>query len=153
MSKVTYTPTQLTINKPILSVPKHGWSSFQLGDFIGQLSYIDDVPFLLLHAIERYCKNNTTSMEFNEEGSEFQIFVTSHDICILTQRDKCVAYFYECDAKAFFNQIMHDIQNNIILWAAFAVFEDDEEAYLRAINHNEARIQQLIHNINIRLNA
>ena len=56
----------------MLSKPQFGWTDITIGDWTGRLSYIDDVPMILLNAL----REPTSRVHFNTEGGDIYIFFT-----------------------------------------------------------------------------
>ena len=58
----------------MLSTPKYGWSTITIGNWSDRCSYIDDVPFMLLSAVDEVIRTRTTySVKFDAEGYEYII--------------------------------------------------------------------------------
>lgn len=133
------------IQTPILSNPKHGWCTFQLGEFIGTPSYITDVPAIILDTIITYLNNHIGAAIFDEEGSEFTFIIEDFESFIIAEREKTQYFNIRENANDIINNIIQCIQTDIDNWAAFdAICSESKEEYEKAVNnHKNELIQKL----------
>lgn len=64
----------------MISSPRHGWCSFELGIFKGSPSYLTDVPVDLLDAFINYHSQGYGGAVFDEEGSYFTLVLAQYNL-------------------------------------------------------------------------
>ena len=89
----------------MISDPKHGWSTFKLGDFEGTPSYLTDVPLDLLDAFLDYHYKGIGMAWFDEEGTEFTLVINPYSLFIIAER----------------------VEKNLNGWSEFLTTDDKEE--------------------------
>lgn len=74
----------------MLSKPKYGWTDITIGDWTGRLSYIDDVPIILLNAFYKVFINQKPEVVcFDAEGTNYWIVFDLLDTIIITEDENC----------------------------------------------------------------
>lgn len=108
----------------MLSKPKNGWSSWCVENFNHQISYIDDMPFILLNKIiEFFDKEECQKVEFDAEGYFYDIYLgfpvygSSPDNGMVKISD---------DMVLFTNEILFDIERDIKDWSRFPTYSESE---------------------------
>ena len=85
----------------MINNPKHGWCDFKLGDFTGQPSYLTNVPKDLLRGFCELFSTGTSSVFFDEEGTEFTLVMNPYSIFIIEEKDDfpCIIDLSELNPK------------------------------------------------------
>lgn len=109
-----------------LSSPKNGWSSLDIGEFHGPLSYIDDVAYMLLNTFTTYYENKTASVVFDCEGWEFILVITEYRIYIIEEKNEAKLYSFDMDVDEFIYDIIEELQNDYEKWCTFTIAEEPE---------------------------
>lgn len=112
---------------PIIGKPFCGWSSFDMYPFHGSLSYVDDIPNIILNAILEYHEKKTCIMSFDEEGSDFHVIIKQYVTFIIHETDNAKLYAYNINAEELLKQFADDIGSNIDAWAEFNIFYNENE--------------------------
>ena len=74
----------------MLSKPQFGWTDITIGDWTGKLSYIDDVPVVLLNAFCNVFSNQKPEVVcFDAEGVNYWIVFDLLDTIIITEDENC----------------------------------------------------------------
>lgn len=74
----------------MLSKPLFGWADITIGDWTGKLSYIDDVPTVLLNAFYNVFSNQKPEVTcFDAEGTNYWIVFDLLDTIIITEDENC----------------------------------------------------------------
>lgn len=110
----------------MLSKPEHGWSRITIGDWSDRCSYIDDVPFELLGALETSCRvNQPVAVKFDAEGwdyiivfDQFETHIISTRVGIFSFDDDCCYSYYtiEIDREELAKELIADIRKYIDYW-------------------------------------
>lgn len=112
----------------MLDKPKDGWSRISIGSWSERCSYIDDVPFMLLEALEESCRTNKpVAVKFDAEGYEYIIVFDWIETHIIS--DKGDEYTYvtiTADRKVLAHQLIVDIIADLEDWAAWGTMTEDE---------------------------
>ena len=66
---------------------RHGWGTFQLGNFTGRISYIEDVPVDLLQAFIDWREKGSGCAWIDEEGTEFTFVLTPYSMFVISERN------------------------------------------------------------------
>lgn len=105
----------------MLDKPKYGWSHITIGEWSDRCSYLDDVPYMLLEALEESCRTfKPVAVEFEAEGWNYIIVFNSFETHIIS--DKEDVYTHTCievDHRDLAHELITDIRNNLDDWAAF----------------------------------
>lgn len=109
----------------MLSKPKHGWSEITISSWSDRCSYIDDVPFMLLEAMEESCRvNKPVSVKFDAEGWDYIIVFDQFETHIITTNPNDVDtefgnfdyYTIEVDRDELAKELITDIRKYIDYW-------------------------------------
>ena len=114
----------------MISNPKHGWCSFELGDFRGSPSYLTDVPLDLLEAFINYYTQGYGVAVFDEEGSYFTLLLTRYNwgIFVIEEKNESVLYdFSDMNIDDLTKELINDIESDLNGWMNFTTDEDWEE--------------------------
>lgn len=116
----------------MISKPKNGWCSFDLGTFHGTPSYVTNVPVDLLDAFIDYKMHGQGLAWFDEEGTEFAFVITPYSLYIIEEKDVPVLHdFSELNIDNLIEEVIADIESDLDEWSWFSVYSDDEkEMYL-----------------------
>lgn len=119
--------------KVVLSKPFAGWTYLTIGNWTDRCSYIDDVPFLLLEAIEQSCRERRPiAVELDAEGwSNIIVFdsIYTHIISDNVPGGNLTFkyHFVELDKGDVALGIVNSILENIEDWARFTDYGDMNE--------------------------
>ena len=113
----------------MISDPKHGWSTFKLGDFEGTPSYLTDVPLDLLDAFLDYHYKGMGMAWFDEEGTEFTLVINPYSLFIIAERDEnpTLYDFSELNVSDLEKELIEDIEKDLNGWSEFLTTDDKEE--------------------------
>jgi len=101
----------------MLSKPEFGWSRITIGDWSDRCSYIDDVPFMLLEAMEESCRcNKPVSVKFDAEGWWYLIIFDDFWTYIIEEADETKLYRIEIDRDELAKELIADIRKYIDYW-------------------------------------
>lgn len=109
----------------MLSKPVHGWSDITIGDWSDRCSYIDDVPFMLLEAIEESCRvNKPVAVKFDAEGWDYIIVFDQFETHIITTNPNDIDTYFgnfdyhtiEVDRDELAKELISDIRKYIDHW-------------------------------------
>ena len=114
----------------MLSKPKYGWTDITIGDWTGKLSYIDDVPVVLLDAFINVLSNQKPEVVyFDGEGINYWIVFDLSDTIIITEDENCQYSVSRQDVgvRKLGIQMMANIDDNIKAWAYWTIDDDNVE--------------------------
>lgn len=100
----------------MLSKPKHGWTTFNIGSFCGNPSYLTDVPVDFLDGMLQYYRNGSAAIWFNEEGSEFTLVLNPYSVFIIIERENEVCQRIDETPKQISEMLINDIMKNLDEW-------------------------------------
>ena len=128
----------------MISEPKHGWSTFKLGDFEGTPSYLTDVPLDLLDAFLDYHYKGMGMAWFDEEGTEFTLVINPYSLFIIAERDEnpTLHDFSELNVSDLEKELIEDIEKDLNGWSEFLT-TDDREKMMQHRNDIRQRIAKL----------
>jgi len=132
----------------MITNPRHGWCSFELGDFKGSPSYLTDVPVELLDAFLDYHTKGYGVAVFDEEGSYFTLVMTAYNwgIYIIEEKDYPKLHtFGDFDVDDLKEELVRDIEKDLNGWSEF-ITDDDPEEIAQHRNEIRQRIARLKHN-------
>lgn len=114
----------------MITNPKYGWCSFELGDFQGSPSYLTDVAVDLLDAfIDYYAKGYGVAV-FDEEGSFFTLVLTRYNwgIFLIEEKDCAILHdFSDMNIDDLAKELVNDIEHDLNGWYDFLLFSDENE--------------------------
>ena len=101
----------------MLSKPEYGWSRITIGDWSDRCSYIDDVPFELLEALETSCRvNQPVTVKFDAEGWWYLIVFDDFWTYIIEEVDETKLYRIKIDREELAKELIADIRKYIDYW-------------------------------------
>ena len=116
----------------MLSRPIVGWSKITIGNWSDRCSYIDDVPFMLLEAMEESCRiNKPVSVSIDAEGWDYIIVFdqfTTHIISEIT--DDYTYYSVDIDRDELAKELVSDIRRDIDGWCEWFCYHELTEDYI-----------------------
>lgn len=108
----------------MLSTPKCGWSNITIGDWSDRCSYLTDVPFQLLEALEQSCREHKpVSAKFDAEGWEYIITFDWWHTHIVSDRapfdeeNGFKYYSIEVNRDDLARELVEDIRRDIDGWS------------------------------------
>lgn len=129
----------------ILSNPKFGWASVDLGEFKGCVSYLNDIAFEWLAALKIAIENKTIATLYgDEEGTEFYIVLDNYYGFVVEFRRETKVIDIDYGIIDFTQELCEAIETDIKGWANFCEFENYGEAELK---EKENELLELIANI------
>jgi len=116
-----------------LEKPGAGWSSLKIDDgktnFIGALSYVDDVTGIFLSKFNQYLDGEDVILTFDEEGTEFSIIMKHYDkLMIISEREKYKLHVFNIWSDDIIKPICEEILKNYEDWIKFDIFCDDKNS-------------------------
>ena len=126
----------------MISNPKHGWCSFNMGNFEGNPSYLTDVPLDLLDAFINYFKIGYGVVVFDEEGTSFTLVLEKYNsnIFIIEEREERLLHIFDdLVVKNLVEELVDDVENDIDKWSDFITSDNVEDIQ----HHKEDLIQRL----------
>lgn len=103
----------------LLLRPESGWSALNLCGREWPLSYVDNVPWMFLHAVREYLEERIASVEFDCEGWEFILIITPYELHIIEKKDTASLHNVEMAGDEFCRKILEDFLNEIDAWIQF----------------------------------
>ena len=103
----------------MLSKPHGGWSTITIGDWSDRCSYLTDVPYDLMHALEFAIRTHRTTLAtFDAEGWEYTIvFEWQHTHIITNKDDEYKLYSFPIGRDQIATEFIADIRENLDDWA------------------------------------
>ena len=122
----------------MLKKPKYGWSRITIGDWSDSVSYIDDVPGMLLNALIDSCRNHhPVAVKFDAEGYEYVLLFDWQCSYVLYQsvpfvhakplEEEPEVLIFDVERKDVAAELIQDIRTDIDDWAQFEASMDSEE--------------------------
>ena len=142
-----------------LGRPDCGWSSLHLKDkngneFCGHLSYIDNVPEMLLHTFELFLENRwQIAVSFDEEGTEWTLIIDEYLIKILCERDTVSTHVLFISARELIAKILEDIHRDIDAWSEWDAYGDTAEEYKQEAQENKATLLSMLESVKQKLQS
>ena len=130
----------------MLSKPQFGWTDITIGDWTGKLSYIDDVPVVLLNAFYNVFSNQKPEVVcFDAEGVNYWIVFDLLDTIIITEDENCQYSVsrQNVGVRVLGMQMWNDIYRELKDWAYWAIDDNNAKDYdeRKELLHN--KLQQL----------
>lgn len=126
-----------------VTTPKYGWAHLKLGVYDGLLSYIDDVPMLLLQLARDYRERRTAACTFDSEGYSFCVILADFSLDILEYKDEKPEHFHSTiDPDDFCKGVLQDLLRDIDIWAATFYSPEYETKKYEAYRNNRKLIEQ-----------
>lgn len=115
----------------MLDKPKYGWSHITIGEWSDRCSYLDDVPYMLLEALEESCRTSKpVAVEFDAEGWNYIIIFNSFETHIISDKDDTYTHTcIEVDHRDLAHELIADIMENLDDWARWSYYIMSEDEY------------------------
>ena len=112
----------------MLDKPNGCWSRITIGEWSERCSDADDVPFMLLEALEESCRTyKPIAVKFDAEGYEYIIVFDWIETHIISDKDNKYTYTtIAADRDVLAHQLIVDILADLDDWAAWRSVSDDE---------------------------
>ena len=129
----------------MFTAPFAGWSNWNLEKFKERISYVDDFPLNLLHAIKLFFITEVCQeVEFDAEGYTYSIYL-GYPIYARIENGE-LDIIHE-DMVLFATEVLNDIEKNMNEWVCFPwwIHNEEEQAMFRKELEEEiAEIRGLI---------
>ena len=115
----------------MLKTPWCGWSEIKIGDWHDRCSYLDDVPYRLLEAVDYTNRTGRPSaVKFDAEGGEYIIVFDEFETHIINYDFECQYHYYtiEINLKDLIKELIADIRRDLIAWSEWGYDINDYEA-------------------------
>lgn len=93
-----------------------GWADIEIENFKGHVSDMLNVPWNVLRAYEEYIIYGHCIIPFDEEGSDFNIYIDDVSIIILKYKDDYEIFEVGTNPSMFIKDIALDIADNLKEW-------------------------------------
>ena len=95
-----------------------GWADFTVENFNSTISYVRDVVWDVLRAYEEFLVFGHCIIPFDEEGSDFNIYVTDIEIVIVRTDEHCQRQIFTIqeNPNEFMHNIALDVADNLEEW-------------------------------------
>ena len=120
------------MTKPILSDPRHGWTTLTLPTendeqpFITSISYVTDVMFNALSACINYLDEGIAAVKFNaEENGDIIILIDTCDCKVIYENNKILNI--NLSGNDFCKNILDCYASDRDTWMQFATMDDNPE--------------------------
>jgi hypothetical protein len=134
----------------MLSNPEYGWCNVKIGDFIGNASYLMDVPFNCLNSFITYFTKgndiNSVAIAFDEEGSEFTVVSSFDGTFVIIERDEfpSLKHFYDINIKQLANELTEDLERDFDKWVDWECYDEPEEGREEKLRLGIEELKQLV---------
>ena len=122
----------------MLKTPKHGWSEITIGNWHDRCSYLDDVPYRLLEAVDYTNRTaRPSSVEFNAEGWEYIIVFNTYETHIIHDnfdREGYQLITVEISLKDLIRELIADIRRDLDAWSKWYCDISEYEAEERKLD-------------------
>lgn len=110
----------------MLDTPSHGWSTIKVGGWSDRCSYLDDVPFMLLKALEETCRTGRpVSVKFDAEGYEYIIVFDVYETHVITETENSYKLVtVEIMSAELAAELIGDIRKDLPGWSGWADYGD-----------------------------
>lgn len=130
----------------MLSKPQFGWTDITIGDWTGKLSYIDDVPIVLLNAFYNVFSNQKPEVVcFDTEGINYWIVFDLFDTIIVTEdenRQYSVSH-QNTGVRNLGMQMWNDIVYEMECWVRWAIDDNNAKDYEERNELLHSKLKQL----------
>ena len=120
------------MTKPILSDPRHGWTTLTLPTendeppFIANISYVTDVMFDALSACINYLNDGIAAVKFNaEENGDIIILIDTCDCKVIYENNKILNI--NLSGNDFCKNILDCYASDRNTWMQFGTMDDNPE--------------------------
>ena len=121
----------------MLKTPKYGWSRISIDDWNDRCSYLDDVPYKLLEAVDHTIRTCMPSaVKFDAEGYEYIIVFDMHYTHIIGYDfdGEYSCHTVEINLKDLTRELIADIRRDIKLWGKWYCDVSEYEAEERELD-------------------
>lgn len=130
----------------MLSKLQFGWTDITIGDWTGKLSYIDDVPGVLLNAFYNVFSNQKPEVVcFDAEGMNYWIVFDLLDTIIITEDENCQYSVsrQNVGVRELGMQMWNDIYWELKDWAYWVIDDNNAKDYEERKELLYNKLQQL----------
>ena len=129
----------------MLQTPRHGWSNISIGCWSDRCSYLTDVPFDILEAVnDALCSYRPASAKFDAEGWEYIIVFDMYSTHIISDgldKHTCewIPYFLitiDIDLYDLAKELVSDIHRDIDAWTDWESYHALSEEEFETRKHN-----------------
>lgn len=92
------------------------WADIEIKNFKGRVSNMLNVPWNILRAYEEYIIYGHCIIPFDEEGSDFNIYIDDVSVIILKYKDDYEIFEVGENPSMFIRDIAFDIADNLKEW-------------------------------------
>jgi len=132
----------------MFTIPKHGWTNLQIGDFSERASYLTDIPNDCLDAFTYALQNNKpTVIFFDAEGWDFHLVATYYESYIILDKDDTKVYTIKKTILELARELYEDINNNLNDWLNW-----DMDDTVGEREENKRNIMTKLSQLNMELN-
>ena len=121
----------------MLKTPKYGWSEITIGNWYDRCSYLDDVPYRLLEAVDYTNRcGRPSSVKFDAEGWEYIIVFDQFETHIICYNFKGEYNYYtiEINLKDLIRELLADIRRDLKAWSEWGYDISEDEAEERKLD-------------------
>ena len=115
----------------MLKTPQYGWSEITIGSWHDRCSYLDDVPYRLLEAVDYTNRcGRPSSVKFDAEGWEYIIVFDQFDTHIICYNFEGERNYYTIDInlKDLIKDLLVDIRRDLVAWSEWGYDTSEYEA-------------------------
>lgn len=142
----------------ILTKPSYGWSSLNLTDVNGvehsfTLSYIDDVPYMLLNTIDKsftnpmYLNGDDFNIQFDAEDWGWNLVSNWDSTYVITSKDKLEIFEFEIERIELVKAILDCLEEDYQEWGNFCC-DVNESCYESNANDFLAEVKKVKEKVN-----
>lgn len=112
----------------MLDCPRHGWSRITIDSWSDRCNYLDDVPFMLLHAISEFLSTRRpVSIRFDVEGYEYILVFDFGVVHIITEADDGYKLSSQkVNYPSLIEELIGDIRREIDGWTGWMSYESED---------------------------
>lgn len=121
----------------MLKTPWCGWSEIQIGDWHDRCSYLDDVPYRLLEAVDYTNRcGRPSSVKFDAEGYHYIIVFDMYKTHIICDDFDIgyILYTVDINLKDLIRELVADIRRDIDVWSKWFCDVSEYEAEERKLD-------------------
>ena len=118
----------------MLSAPEYGWSTLTIVSWSDRCSYLDDVPVMLLRAMESVLRTGRPAVEeFDAEGWGYLIVFERGYIHIITEsnddQNGWKHYDFELALRDLAGELIEDVKSQLDGWVHWFCYSDEDDDY------------------------
>lgn len=121
----------------MLKTPSCGWSEITIGDWHDRCSYLDDVPYILLEAVDHTNRcGRPSSVEFDAEGYKYIVVFNVYETHIICDNfdGEYNLHTIEINLKDLIRELLADIRRDIDAWSKWYCDISEYEAEERKLD-------------------